>query len=360
MNNDAYKLKYLKIKEKYLKLKNIINKNGGMLALQSRQMVQEREKRENLPIELKELIILNRITNCKELLNARKISKSIKNTIDFNIDKIYNYLRDDEPELSYDQMVNLRKRGEEIPEPKLQDLREEFKQIKLQDIDIKEKIKQKRQLVVNQCYRQKFLNSLKQFSSLRLRTLNRRDFNKYMILSKHMHPDDPRIYSSDIVKVPNDKLEEVISLLKRGIYYNFIIEIIEDNLSMEKINIFVKLLDAGFRNNSISRLFAYKMVSEENITNEQADNMIKLFNNGLNIEKTYIGGIYFNSDVINKLIKLINEGNTNIFHEQDMMENANKYFDKIYDDIFSKSEQYNHLEDYKQIFEELNFYYMAY
>ena len=40
MNNDAYKLKYLKYKAKYMELKD---KNGGMLALQSRQMVQERE-----------------------------------------------------------------------------------------------------------------------------------------------------------------------------------------------------------------------------------------------------------------------------------------------------------------------------
>ena len=34
MNNNGYKLKYLKYKEKYLELKNI---NGGMLSIQSRE-----------------------------------------------------------------------------------------------------------------------------------------------------------------------------------------------------------------------------------------------------------------------------------------------------------------------------------
>ena len=242
MNNDAYKLKYLKYKAKYMELKD---KNGGMLALQSRQMVQEREikpilerraileeqklyqlnereqkireKRENLPIELKELIITNGITNCKELLNARKISKSIKNTIDSNIDKIYNYLRDDKPELSSKQIRHLRRKGIEIPEAKLHDLREEFKQINLQDISMEEKMKEKRQLIINQCYRQKFLNNPKVVVKGDLRKLNRIDFNKYMILSKHMLPNDPLRYSTRIATQHNDKFDEIIILLKKGI-----------------------------------------------------------------------------------------------------------------------------------------------
>ena len=364
MNNDAYKCKYLKYKAKYMELKD---KNGGMLALQSRQMVQEREikpilerraileeqklyqlnereqkireKRENLPIELKELIITNGITNCKELLNARKISKSIKNTIDSNIDKIYNYLRDDKPELSGKQIRHLRRKGIEIPEAKLHDLREEFKQINLQDISMEEKMKEKRQLIINQCYRQKFLNNPKVVVKGYLRKLNRIDFNKYMILSKHMLPNDPSRYNTQIATQHNDKFDEIIILLKKGIYYDYVIDIIESNWTIEKINIFVKLLDGGFRNNNNLYMFAFVLVDDENITNEQADKMIKLLNNGFTYYQIYIAGMFFSNEKINELIKLINDGIT-----------------QPIDSSFSKSEQNDHYERWSQVAQYMNFY----
>ena len=384
MNNDAYKLKYLKYKAKYMELKD---KNGGMLALQSRQMVQEREikpilerraileeqklyqlnereqkireKIENLPIELKELIITNGITNCKELLNARKISKSMRNTIDYNIDKIYNYiynyLRDDKPELSREQIGRLNRMGIEIPEAKLHDLREEFKQINLQDISMEEKMKEKRQLIINQCYRQKFLNNLKVVVKGDLRKLNRIDFNKYMILSKHMLPNDPSRYSTRIATQHNDKFDEIISLLKKGIYYNYVIDIIEYNWTIEKINNFVKLLDGGFRNNDDLHMFAEIMVNSENITNEQSDKMIKLLNNGFNYYQIYIAGMFFSNEKINELIKLINDGITQPIEELEIYDSIFIY-NKIYDSSFSKSEQNDHFERWSQVAQYMNFY----
>ena len=52
MNNNGYKLKYLKYKEKYLELKNI---NGGMLSIQSREAIQLRERSTFLEKKIEEV-----------------------------------------------------------------------------------------------------------------------------------------------------------------------------------------------------------------------------------------------------------------------------------------------------------------
>jgi hypothetical protein len=272
----------------------------------------------------------------------------MRNTIDYNIDKIYNYiynyLRDDKPELSREQIGRLNRMGIEIPEAKLHDLREEFKQINLQDISMEEKMKEKRQLIINQCYRQKFLNNPKVVLKGDLRKLNRIDFNKYMILSKHMLPNDPWRYSTRIATQHNDKFDEIISLLKKGIYYNYVIDIIEYNWTIEKINNFVKLLDGGFRNNDDLHMFAKIMVNSENITNEQSDKMIKLLNNGFNYYQIYIAGMFFSNEKINELIKLINDGITQTMEELE-----------IYNSSFSKSEQNDHFERWHQVAQYMSF-----
>jgi hypothetical protein len=80
MNNNGYKLKYLKYKEKYLELKNI---NGGMLSIQSREAIQLRERSTFLEKKIEE--VKNELVNqgfilelVSESLNSLKEREEIK------------------------------------------------------------------------------------------------------------------------------------------------------------------------------------------------------------------------------------------------------------------------------------------
>ena len=91
MNNDAYKLKYLKYKARYNNLKKI---SGGMMALQSSEIREQRLSRENASknrerraiLEAQEIYQLQERERKKEINLRKEIENRMNEMLDF-IDK---------------------------------------------------------------------------------------------------------------------------------------------------------------------------------------------------------------------------------------------------------------------------------
>ena len=240
-----YKTKYIKYKKKYNILKNG-GSNNKLLALQSseirdkriereesekviksqerrailnaQEVYQEKEKKlqqiwHNLPGEIKNLIIKKAITNCNDLFKYRHINKELKNSIDYNIEEIYNYFR--------------------INNEGLEDLTEKFNNIKKMKISNEEKIKNNRILVINSCIyldSEQYRNDIRFYSDNGLDTFepillivdnnialedymyeNVNDFDQqrfylyYYLLKKHRV-----IPSADIITLPHDQMTDEI------------------------------------------------------------------------------------------------------------------------------------------------------
>ena len=264
-----YQQKYLKYKTMYLELKNYKGGEKPLLALQSSDIrdtrlkkekysedkkkfdqeiikrrileaqqihqLQEKNKerkkielRHNLSGELKEIIIKYNITNCDQLFNMRTINRKTKEHIDYNIDKIYNYFR--------------------VSNPYLLNLDNQFREIQLLDLSLNQKIKIKRQLVINSCReiqfeeeRNNYLENEDLYSDELenlFAQLGRRIYYLYRILKKkylyfkYDHEEIIDLYRNNYLE---EYLNLIINLFKKEFPFIFYNRVNRTTLSLEEL-----------------------------------------------------------------------------------------------------------------------------
>jgi hypothetical protein len=178
----------------------------------------------------------------------------MKKYIDTHIEQIYNYFK--------------------VGNPDLLNLDEQFREIKLLDLDSNEKIKRKRQLVMNSCDNERFIKI--------------REYIEYHV------PEDKLIFQRnlpgrcalDAIQTPleenfnQEQIDFYINLLANEnlrIAYEDAITAVKKNFSKEQIEKIIRLQQYGFKDTWSA--WAFRAI-DENFSDEKISKMIDLYETG--------------------------------------------------------------------------------
>ena len=218
--------------------------------------------RENTLRELKDIIILHNIKTCEDLERGRLIDPISKNTIDNNIDILYNYIRKNKHADGF-----------------LPNLDQSFEEINKTDMNHEQKVEKKRRLVINACkdrHRQAIIHDYvpnnnynynngelnyddyeetyhRSIQEHRMAMLGHNIFNLYNRLQKEFDNNTSyhiimKYLDGDInTKLTLDEyINTIMELIYNGFKGNIARKIVNKNLSLEQIRLLSDIKDIVF------------------------------------------------------------------------------------------------------------------